>query len=393
MKFRENLSKHRHLVSGILLFLILVFSLGASGQQDVSEYKKRLADISQQIDQLKQRIQDEEKKETTFLSELDRIGFNKNLIRKEISLYTMQLGNTNRELYSIQRQIPRLKTKLDDEKESTEKILVTMYKYGKFNPLQFMLQAKDMGTLVSESKNLTLLAQYQNKVISNYMETLSQLKDAEKALEEKKKESSNLIWKTKKKRQELDAQERKQKALINEIKENKKMHLQALDDLNDRAQQLQRLIEKLLKDEISFPMIIVPLYEQRGKLPWPIEGAVVSTFGRKVHPQFRTVTFNNGIEISPPKNQGIVKAIHPGKVVVCDYLKGFGNVIIIDHGMSFHSIYGHCAEFLVKNGNLVKTGQPIAIAGDTGSLEGVTLYFQITSKAKPIDPLKWLRRR
>lgn len=393
MKFRENHSKRRHLVSGILFFLILVFSLGASGQQDVSEYKKRLADISQQIDQLKQRIQDEEKKETTFLSELDRIGFNKNLIRKEISLYTMQLGNTNRELYSIQRQIPRLKAKLDDEKESTEKILVTMYKYGKFNPLQFMLQAKDMGTLVSESKNLTLLAQYQNKLISNYLETLSQLRDAESTLEEKKKESSNLIWKTKKKRQELDVQERKQKALINEIKENKKMHLQALEDLNQRAEQLQRLIEKLLKDEISFPMLIVPLYEQRGKLPWPIEGAVVSTFGRQVHPQFRTVTFNNGIEISPQKNQTVVKSIHPGKVVVCDYLKGFGNVIIVDHGMSFHSIYGHCAEFLVKNGDLVKTGQPIAIAGDTGSLEGVTLYFQITSKAKPIDPLKWLRRR
>jgi septal ring factor EnvC (AmiA/AmiB activator) len=282
---------------------------------------------------------------------------------------------------------------LDDEKESTKKILLTMYKYGKLNPLQFMLQAKDMGMLVSESKNLTLLAQYQNEVISSYLETLSQLRDAENTLEEKKKESSNLIWKTKKKRQELDVQERKQKALINEIKENKKMHLQALEDLNQRAEQLQRLIEKLLKDEIAFPMIIVPLYEQRGKLPWPIEGAVVSTFGRQVHPQFRTVTFNNGIEISPQKNQSVVKAIHPGKVVVCDYLKGFGNVIIIDHGMSFHSIYGHCAEFLVKNGNLVKTGQPIAIAGDTGSLEGVTLYFQMTSKAKPIDPLKWLRRR
>ena len=393
MKFRENLSKRRHLVSGILLFLILVFSLGASGQQDVSEYKKRLADISQQIDQLKQRIQDEERKETTFLSELDRIGFNKNLIRKEISLYTMQLGNTNRELHSIQRQIPQLKAKLDDEKESTEKILVTMYKYGKFNPLQFMLQAKDMGTLVSESKNLTLLAKYQNKVISNYMETLSQLRDAEKTLEEKKKESSNLIWKTKKKRQELDVQERKQKTLINEIKENQKMHLQALDDLNDRAQQLQRLIEKLLKDEISFPMLIVPLYEQKGKIPWPIEGDIVTTYGRQRHPQFRTITFNNGIEISPQKNQGIVKTIHPGKVVYSDYLRGYGNLLIIDHGMNFHSLYGHCADFLVKKGDLVKTEQPIALVGDTGSLKGVTLYFEIRSKTKTVDPLKWLKRR
>jgi septal ring factor EnvC (AmiA/AmiB activator) len=250
-----------------------------------------------------------------------------------------------------------------------------------------------MGTLVSESKNLTLLAKYQNKVISDYVNTLSQLRNAEKELEEKKKESSNLIWKTKKKRQELDVQEKKQKALIQEIKENKKMHLQALEELNERSQQLQLLIEKLLKDEISFPVLIVPLYEKRGQLPWPLEGNVVSTFGRQVHPRFRTVTFNNGIEISPKTDQMVVKAIHPGKVVVCDYLKGFGNVIIIDHGMSFHSIYGHCADFLVKNGDLVKTGQPIAIAGDTGSFEGVTLYFAISSKAKSVDPLNWLKRR
>ncbi|MGD8535194.1 MAG: peptidoglycan DD-metalloendopeptidase family protein [Candidatus Aminicenantes bacterium] len=393
MKFRKSRREGIHLIYRILLLLALSFSLGFSGQQNVSEYKKRLADISGQIDQLKLRLKEEEKKESTFLSELDRIGFHKNLIRKEISLYTMQLGNTNRELSSIQRRIPQLKSKLDDEKESIEKILVSMYKFGKVNPFQFMLQAENMGTLVSESKNLTLLVQYQNEVISSYVDTLSLLKDSERELEEKKKESSNLIWKTKKKRQELDVQERRQKALIKDIKENKKMHIQALEELNERAQQLQLLIEKLLKEEISFPITIVPLYEQRGKLPWPLEGAVVSTFGRQVHPQFRTVTFNNGIEISPQKNQAVVKAIHPGKVVFSDYFKGYGNLLIIDHGIRYLSFYGHCADFLVKMGDLVKTGQPIAIVGDTGSLKGVTLYFEIRSKAKPVDPLKWLRGR
>jgi septal ring factor EnvC (AmiA/AmiB activator) len=393
MNFHKSLGEGIHLISVILLLLALSCFLGFSGQQDVSEYKKRLADISEQIDQLKLRLQEEEQKESTFLSELDRIGFHKNLIRKEISLYTMKLGKTNRELSSIQRRIPRLKSKLDDEKQSTERILVAMYKFGKVNPFQFMLQAKDMGTLVAESKNLTLLVQYQNEVISSYVDTLSLLKDSERELEEKKKESSNLIWKTKNKRQELDVQERRQKALIKDIKENKKMHLQALEELNERAQQLQVLIEKLLKDEISFPITIVPLYEQRGRLPWPLEGAVVSTFGRQVHPQFRTVTFNNGIEISPQKNQAVVKAIHPGKVVFSDYFKGYGNLLIIDHGIRYLSFYGHCADFLVKMGDLVKTGQPIAIVGDTGSLKGITLYFEIRSKAKPVDPLKWLRGR
>ncbi len=393
MNFRKCHRERIYIISRILLLLALSLSLSFSGQQDVTEYKKRLANISDQIDQLKLRLEEEEKKESTFLSELDRIGFHKNLIRKEISLYTMQLGKTNRELSSIQRRIPQLRSKLDDEKESIEKILVAMYKFGKVNPLQFMIQAENMGTLVSESKNLTLLVQYQNKVISSYVDTLSLLNDSEKELEEKKKESSNLIWKTKNKRQELDLQERRQKAFIKEIEENKKMHLQALQELNERAQQLQILIEKLLKEEISFPITIVPLYEQRGKLPWPLEGAVVSTFGRQVHPQFRTVTFNNGIEISPQKNQAVVKAIHSGKVVFSDYFKGYGNLLIIDHGIRYLSFYGHCADFLVKMGDLVKTGQPIAIVGDTGSLKGITLYFEIRSKAKPVDPLKWLRRR
>ncbi len=393
MKFRKKRLDGIQLVSRILFILIFSLILGFSGQQDINEYKKRLADISEQIDQLKLRLEEEEQKESTFLSELDRIGFHKNLIRKEISLYTMQLGKTNRELSSIQRRIPQLKAKLDEEKESIEKILVAMYKFGKVNPLQFMIQAEDMGTLVSESKNLTLLVQYQDKIISSYVDTLSLLKDSERELEEKKLESSNLIWKTKKKRQELDVQERKQKALITDIKENKKMHLQALEELNERAQQLQLLIEKLLKDEISFPITIVPLYEQQGKLPWPLEGAVVSAFGRQVHPQFRTVTFNNGIEISPQKNQAVVKAIHPGKIVFADYFKGYGNLLIIDHGIRYLSFYGHCADFLVKMGELVKTGQPIAIVGDTGSLQGITLYFEIRSKAKPVDPLKWLMRR
>ena len=393
MNFRKNSFQRLRIIPGILLLIVSIFTLGSSGQQNVSEYKKRLADISRQIDQIKLRIQEEEKKESSLLSDLDRIGFNKNLIRKEISLYTMQLGNTNRELSSINRRIPQLKAQLDREKDSIEKILVTMYKFGKLNQLQFIIQAKNMNTLVSESKNLTLLAQYQNRVIANYIDILIQLGKAEEELEEKKKESSNLIWKTKNKRQELEVQETKQKALITEIKENKKTHLQALDELNERSQQLQGLIEKLLKDEISFPILIVPLYEQRGSLPWPIDGEVISTFGRQVHPQFRTVTVNRGIEISPQENQAVVKAVHPGKVVFSDYHKGFGNVIIIDHGINFHSVYGHCSDFLVQMGELVKTGQPIAIVGDTGSLKGVTLYFEICSKAKPVDPLKWLKRR
>ncbi|GAH66360.1 unnamed protein product, partial [marine sediment metagenome] len=258
----------------ISIILMIIISLDAYGQQDVSEFQERLAKISQQIEQLRLKIEEGEEKESTTLSRLERIGFNKELIKKEIFLYAIQLKKANRELSSLNKSIPELETKLDKEKQSIEKILITTYKFGKFNFLQFMLQAENVGTLISENKNLTLLAQYQGKIISNYMKNLDQLETAEKDLQTKKKEASRLIKNAEKKRKELQAQERKNRALITEIKKNKKLHLQTLEELKVRAQQLLILIEKLLKEEISFPINLIPLYEKKGKLPWPIEGKV-----------------------------------------------------------------------------------------------------------------------
>lgn len=223
------------------------------------------------------------------------------------------------------------------------------------------------------------------------MENLDQLETAEKELQTKKKEASRLIKNAEKKRKELQAQERKNRALITEIKKNKKLHLQTLEELKVRAQQLLILIEKLLKEEISFPINLIPLYEKKGKLPWPIEGKVTTEFGLQRHPQFKTITMNNGIEISPRKNYVIVRAIHPGKVVYSDYFQGYGNLIIVDHGMSYYSLYGHCSDILVKKGDLVKAEHPIALVGDIGSLEGDSVYFEIRFKTKPLNPLQWLK--
>ncbi len=391
MKLHKKTLEKSYRFIGISIILMLIISLDAYGQQDVSKFQERLAKISQQIEQLRLKIEEGEKKESTTLSRLERIGFNKGLIKKEISLYAIQLEKANRELSSLNKSIPELEAKLDEEKQSIEKILITTYKFGKFNFLQFMLQAENVGALISENKNLTLLAQYQGKIISNYMENLDQLETAEKELQTKKKEASRLIKNAEKKRKELQTQERKNRALITEIKKNKKLHLQTLEELKVRAQQLLILIEKLLKEEISFPINLIPLYEKKGKLPWPIEGKVTTKFGLQRHPQFKTTTMNNGIEISPRKNYVIVRAIHPGKVVYSDYFQGYGNLIIVDHGMSYYSLYGHCSDILVKKGDLVKAEHPIALVGDIGSLEGDSVYFEIRFKTKPLNPLQWLK--
>jgi septal ring factor EnvC (AmiA/AmiB activator) len=101
---------------------------------------------------------------------------------------------------------------------------------------------------------------------------------------------------------------------------------------------------------------------------------------------------NNGIEITPRKDM-LVKCIHPGTVAYTDHFQGYGNLIIIDHGMSYYTLYGHCSDFLVKKGDPVQADQSIALVGDYSALQGKTLYFEIRYKTKPLNPLQWLKRR
>jgi len=392
-----NRTKVLAVFAGFLIILLLpvgsVTQLHSQQESDLSEYQKRLTQLSQQIKALQAQIKKEEKRQETILSRLERIGFNKRLIRKEISVYNIRLDQANQELTSLKEQIPPLQTKLAKEKQSIEKILVTLYKFGRFNTVQFMLQARDFKSVITESKNLGLLAQYQEKIVTDYMITLNQLQTTEAELEAKKEEISQLIQNAQQKKRELEAEERKNRDLINEIARSQKTHLKTLEELNERSEQLQELVKKLLKKEISLPFALVPLYEKKGNLPWPMEGKIITQFGLQRHPRFNTVTVNNGIEIAPDKNDLIVKSIHPGKVVYTDHFQGYGNLIIVDHGLNYYSLYGQCSDFLVGKGDYVETAQPIALIGDFSSTKGISLYFEIRFKTKPLDPLRWLKRR
>ncbi len=391
--------KNNRIKSFLFIFILLIHPLiKASGlpspsRQDVSEYEKRLIEITEQITDIRKKIAQEDKRKTSVLSRLNKIGLNKTLIKKEISLYNTQQDKADQEITAIQKSIPEFKKKLQNEKDSIEKILVTLYKYGKFSYLDFLLQADDVGALLSESKNLTLLAQYEESIISDYRTALQNLQTAEEKLEMKKQEIFQLIQKAKNKREEYSEQEKKYNTLIQEIEKNKETHLKTLGELKERAEQLQKLIQKLQDEQISLPYALIPLYEKKGSLPWPLVGRVITLFGPSRHRRFNTFTQNNGIEISPQKDT-VVKAIHAGRVVYADYFEGYGYLAIIDHGLTYYSLYGHLgSEFLIKKGDYVQAGQPIATVGEFGSLKEETLYFEIRHIAEPLNPLQWLERR
>ncbi len=385
----------RYLLCFILIVLCLPVVLSSPlifGQEEVADYEKRLQEIAGEIETLKTRIKRDERKKASILTQLDRISTNKRLIKKEISLYDIQMRKANKELSALNRKIPELRATLEEEKESIGKILTILYKYGRIDFIDFIIEADDMGSLLQGNKHLVLLAQHQDKIVADYLQILNELNAAEKKLAEKKQEISGLIQAAQQKKQDLEVEEKKNRDLVHEIDQNKKIHLKTMGELEDRAEQLQKLMKKILNSKIPPMITLIPLYEKKAALSWPLTGRVVTRFGLQRHPRFNTTTMNNGIEIAPRKDM-VVRCVHPGTVAYSDHFQGYGNLIIIDHGMSYYTLYGHCSDFLVKKGDPVQADQSIALVGDYSSLKGTTLYFEIRYKTKPLNPLQWLKRR
>jgi septal ring factor EnvC (AmiA/AmiB activator) len=394
LKERRGISLRRIIppISACLVLGLILIPLGsASGQEDMSEFEKRLAKIQQDIRSLRIRIEEMAKQESSLLAELGRTALTKKVIRNELAALSLRQKKLSEELAATREKIASLRLKLAREKHSIEKTLATLYKYGRFNFIQFLLEAESMNAVFSESRHLTALARHQQDIISSYLQTMNDLRKAEEDQERQSAEVTALINEAEGKRRELEAQEAKNKSLIEEIQRNRNRYEQALQEQKERAEKLQSLMDKLASQEISLPFQFVPLYERKGKLPWPIDGRVITRFG--IERRLNTSTMNNGIEIAPDKEGAFVRSIHPGKVVFADFFQGYGNLLIIDHGMNYYTLYGHCDEFMVHKGEYVREGQAIAVAGDIGSLKGVSLYLEIRYKTKPLDPLQWLRRR
>ena len=187
------------------------------------------------------------------------------------------------------------------------------------------------------------------------------------------------------------------------MRDERAYHERVVGELTEASQRLEAFIRELQAKQRRLAKVPPPKPgterarrrasgASRGRLPWPTEGRIIAAFGAQVHPRFGTRTFRNGVDIEAARGRD-VEAVYAGHVVYTGWFKGYGNLIIVDHGNEYYTLYAHVAEIQVKEGDDVRQGQRIGTVGDTGSLAGPRLYFEVRYQGKPQDPEQWLRQR
>ena len=188
----------------------------------------------------------------------------------------------------------------------------------------------------------------------------------------------------------IEKKREERSVILKDIRRKKSLRAAAMASLKNAAQQLSRYMKTMeaVPEVNEHGDQFKTLY---GTLKMPVKGIIISKFGSEKNGDYNSFTFKSGIDIKVERGEP-VKSVFKGNVAYANWLNGYGNLIIINHGDSYYTLYAHVEEMFKKRGDLVETGEVIATAGDTGSINGLCLHFEIRHHDRPVDPLKWLKK-
>ena len=385
-------------VLGILLW---AGSLGAQGvpssahPKAVDQSKKELGGIKKKIQEEKQRVQEIRKKETSVISHLNTLDRNLADREKELKSLKQKLAVVDKKVLRSNQDLSSLTSNIDVQESLLLNRLVVLYKFGEVETPQLLFSSGSYEDFLSSRRHLTSILEQDRQMIDDYRRRKTVVGTYQRQLKEDEQELKGLKKKAEQKKGEIQKDLLQKGKLLEGVRQEKQIHLAAIRDLEAASAQLQTLLNRLEKElhEKAREKAFVPsgkgFSALRGKLPFPVKGKILSSFGKNENPKFNTFTVQKGVEIEASLGAGI-RAVYDGRVLYSDWFKGYGKILIIDHGEGYYTLSGHASSLLKAVGEEVRAGDVVALVGDTGSLKGPCLYFEIRQRGKPLDPMEWL---
>jgi septal ring factor EnvC (AmiA/AmiB activator) len=348
-------------------------------EKDLSQKKKDLKEIKKELNLTKEKEKQIQGKEVSVLESLHQIENDLAQKGKELKQMEAQLNQMKGRFRHTKDQVHTLNWGMERTKEELSSRLIALYKMGRVAPASFFLTSESYADLLRLDKYFRVILDSDARLVDTFRYQMGLKERYQEELTRDQLQQERGISEMAKKKEEIRKARGEQQALLKAIKHQKVVYQKLIEELEDRGKELQTLIQKLEKDKGLYASK-QPSITFKGKLMPPVQGKVISLFKERGQ---------NGIEIQAPAGAQ-VRAVLPGKVLYADWFKGFGNVIIIDHGDHLFTVSGYISELLKKAGDTVSQGEPVALVGSAGSLKGPCLYFEIRHRGKPQDPTDWI---
>lgn len=375
----------------VLVWGCLICSLSGGVQADSADtVENRKKKIQTRITQEQERVQAVTQKEAQLIQELDAIDFQLNRAEIRVADFSSRIRQLEEAMGVLRSDRRKLARRIQEQREYADTRLAALYRMQAAGRLNM---AAPPATLFEFLVNRRALEQVVNSdygFLEGLNRDMVRMQTMEARLEEQKAAMDKLEADLAREIQTMTAASRKKQGILQAVQQEKKMSLAALAALKESADALDRQLAALEKPAVTSrgPALFSI---QKGRLIPPVPGKIISRFGIRQTGDYKSFTFQSGIDIRGEQGEP-VRSVFKGNVVYAQWLKGYGNMVIIDHGENYYTLYAHLHEMFRKKGDAVDTGEVIATVGDTGSLKGVRLHFELRHHGKPVDPLEWLNK-
>jgi septal ring factor EnvC (AmiA/AmiB activator) len=363
--------------------VILACALSATfSSSTFAASQQELKGVKSEINRQQQSLTSQEKKLNDLQKSLkdQELGISK--LERDIKQTKSELAKADQNINKLEEKISLQEAQRQAQEEQLKQLIQTYY---------VTERAKANGHLLNEGIEEDRISQYfqhlakaRSEVIDAISKITEELAHNRNQLELEKTQIENLLKQQSQKRASLASTQSNRKKTLGNIQKNIKDDKRYLAELQRNETRLKAEIAKAAKRN-AVPMDGIA--KQRGKLPWPLKGRILHSFGTKQTGQVNW----KGMVLSASYGQQ-VKAVYSGTVVFAEYLRGYGLVVLLDHGKGDMTLYGYNQALTKKEGDKVTAGEVIALAGDTGGQDRASLYFEIRRNSEAQNPKSWLKR-
>ena len=383
--------------------------------------KEDLQGVKKEIREKNLLLSKTRKVETKVSGELEQIQ--RSLKEKQASLVQLgrDLAGVEKGIGQTLKEIERTSLEAGQKRTQIDRRVAALYKGGDTGNLRVIFSSESFPQMTENLRYMRSVLENDKKLFSQYNEDLAQLKRLKARLEQDAARKDGIRRSMEGRKREIEQEQSRKATYLVKVRQDKQGYVSSIKELQANAQRLQSMFERLearnrkaleARNRKAYsaksrgndshgreahlaqtPSVLVPdkgLGAQKGRLSLPVKGTIVDRFGRHKHPEFDSFTFSNGISVAAPAGTPI-HAVFDGEVIFADYFKGYGNMVIVDHGGGFFSLYAHAASVAKKVGSKVAKNDVLANVGDLDSSKGPLLYFEIRYQGKPVDPAPWFR--
>jgi septal ring factor EnvC (AmiA/AmiB activator) len=387
-----------------ILFLVCIFIgpviANTKVDNQLKDNRKQLDRVQDQINSLRKEIAKTDIKASSTLEQIKILDKEIALLTRSTRLLTKKSHLLSNKIDVTRNQLQVNRRKLRILKDQYLNRVVHLYKYGKIQNIELLLNVGSINQALVRYKYLKFFNDQEKLVIQKIKSRVENIQILENQLSlEYQNQRQTLQTKERQYTKSLSRKNEK-KVLVKRLKWNSQSLNKELKSAEEEYQKLFEIIvalerQRQLRERRGetnevYTLNLKDIKKNKGRLPWPVKGEVLHKYGKQHDSRLKTTINNTGIDIKA--NAGTeVKAVFIGLVSTITYLSGFGNTVILDHGEGYYTVYSHLDEFFVEPDELVMAGHTIGLVGDSGSLEGNKLHFAVFANQKTENPQLWLR--